>query len=520
MKANLISRNLQTNYTQRNSNNARNVAFTGIIDDTKSINEDKKVDSQTIGAMVGFFVGTLGGAIGSGFSAGADFLGLTYGGMAAGTACGYKLGGAIYSLGNIIRGGKVSEDDKPQIEASVRNYEQSTEQLEEKAKEIAKGFEEENVKQALEKTLESTAKVKGTYKKVQRENKLKELAKIIIPAEENIKKAQGNYLVLNQEVARAAIARANSSLEGVIKEGVDELKLKLDNSKGLDKIAGYKYDKLGLESIKNNYLLEQNSTNIIAKKAFKQLIPNGMLIFGPSGNGKTTLAEGLIEDWKNSDINADFKKLSLSANGVDTFLKDFQDIQTQAKTNFKNEGKRTFLFLNELDRIAYADKTISDHLIVNMENCAKNGLTIIATTNDPKKLDKPLYQNSSRFNCKIFIEPPTKKDIQGILEYYTVDPKRKLISVSVDFEKLADAVVKKQDDGAYNNSSLKEIAQQVVAKASAKKSPIEQTDFLQVIEESMPVLNKNDITEFKENFQYITGKNYNAYRAKKDESEI
>jgi putative ATPase len=97
--------------------------------------------------------------------------------------------------------------------------------------------------------------------------------------------------------------------------------------------------------------------------------PMSLILFGPPGTGKTTLA--LIVS---SATNRRFEQLSALNAGV----KDVREIIARAKTELTHNGRQTVLFIDEIHRFS---KTQQDSLLSAVE--ARHVTLVAATTENP-----------------------------------------------------------------------------------------------------------------------------------------
>jgi len=132
--------------------------------------------------------------------------------------------------------------------------------------------------------------------------------------------------------------------------------------------------------------------------------PASMILWGPPGVGKTTLAL-LISKL----VQSDFIQLSAISSGV----KDVREAISKAEYNLKRKGRKTILFIDEIHRF---NKAQQDSLLQSSER----GTIILigATTENPSfEVISPLLSRSRVF----VLEELTKKDFVKIIDNVLVN---------------------------------------------------------------------------------------------------
>jgi putative ATPase len=130
----------------------------------------------------------------------------------------------------------------------------------------------------------------------------------------------------------------------------------------------------------------------------KDKIPS-LIFWGPPGSGKTTLAQVIAHHTQSK-----FRSLSAVLSGV----KDLREVVELAKNDFKFNGKRTILFVDEIHRF---NKAQQDALLPHVE--AGTVTLIGATTENPSfEVIGPLLSRTRVF----VLEPLEAKDLKIILD--------------------------------------------------------------------------------------------------------
>ena len=125
---------------------------------------------------------------------------------------------------------------------------------------------------------------------------------------------------------------------------------------------------------------------------------SSIILYGPPGSGKTTLARIIANMTKNA-----FSQLNATMSGV----KDIKETIARAKDELAQSGRRTILFIDEIHRF---NKSQQDALLPFVEN----GTVILigATTENPYfEVNKALISRSLVFE----LEPLSEEEIKGII---------------------------------------------------------------------------------------------------------
>ncbi len=171
--------------------------------------------------------------------------------------------------------------------------------------------------------------------------------------------------------------------------------------KGFDQIAGMDGLK---ELLYHDVILPLQEKELYAQ--YKLTIPNGMLLYGPPGCGKTFIAQKFAEEVgftflsiKPSDV------ASIYVHGTQEKIKEIFD---KARDNAPS-----IIFIDEVDALMPSREGNLQHsyssevneFLAQMTECGKSNVFLIAATNRPDKID-PAILRTGRLDKLFYLAPP------------------------------------------------------------------------------------------------------------------
>ncbi|MBQ9588125.1 MAG: AAA family ATPase [Bacteroidales bacterium] len=230
-------------------------------------------------------------------------------------------------------------------------------------------------------------------------------------------------------------------------------------------------------------------------KKYKLTIPNGLLLYGPPGCGKTAVAKKFAAECRMNYavINAPdiastlvhgtqriVHQLFAQASLVAPVILIFEELEcmTPDRSNRDNTkvAEDTNAFLCELN------------------TCVERGIFVIGTTNRPLMMDSAILR-SGRFDKKIYVPLPDEKTRTGIFHKYLYD---RPIDKHIDYRQLA-----RLTSSGYISSDIRQICDEVACRAFFEDAIITQALVEQVIRDGGPSVSQQELRSYEDCRRYM-----------------
>jgi len=295
-------------------------------------------------------------------------------------------------------------------------------------------------------------------------------------AENRFKNVKEFIQAINGELEIKQVSNSNESTKPKLKN--------LKNGQGFKAIAGMQELK---ETIQLDVIDALNDKEKYAE--YGLTIPNGMLLYGPPGCGKTFFAERMAEE-----IGFNFYQIKPS------------DIQSkfvnQSQENIKNlfdearENAPSIIFIDELDAVVpNRDNSSVNHMntsavnefLAQMNNCGDDGVFIIGATNRPNSID-PAILRAGRLDKVIYLPPPDFEARELMFKLYLEKRPRE---IGLEYSTLAKSTEN------YVSSDIKFLCDEASRKALKMKSRISKEILIETIEQNRPSISLKELNSYK-----------------------
>jgi len=223
------------------------------------------------------------------------------------------------------------------------------------------------------------------------------------------------------------------TVQKVKSDGKVDKKIKIQKAKGkgFDAIAG-------LEDLKRE--IKRSVIDILQNpekaEKFGAKLPNGMVLYGPPGCGKTFFAKHLAEEvgFNFILITPEALKSSFINRTQENIAKMFRDAEKNAPTIIFIDEINELLPNRDSDSHEMAKSAVNE-MLAQMDRTGEKGIFIIGATNYPHMID-PAMLRSGRLEKKFYLPPPDLKLRKALFEM-SLNIRKRVLDFGIDYDSLS-----------------------------------------------------------------------------------
>ena len=227
-------------------------------------------------------------------------------------------------------------------------------------------------------------------------------------------------------------------------------------------------------------------------KKFKLSIPNGILLYGPPGCGKTFVVKKLAEElgYNLIELNPSSIATSYVHRAVGNIGKVFEMAKLQAPSIvFIDEIEGLIPKREELSSSADIKKEEINEFLLQLNNAGENKVLVVGATNRPHMIDSAILR-AGRMDKRIYIPAPDFKARKGM---FKICLSGRPCDKNINFEKLA-----KMTDN-YVSSDIELIVTQAARVAVAKnKNMVDEKMLVESINKFNPSISPEEIQYYEQ----------------------